>query len=208
LYSVPKGCKTFYKRFNEQLTISSISSQEKWCRDLNIVLDKSDWNAFYNLPFRTSIDTNLRYFQYRVLHRILTTNRFLHIIHIADHDLCSFCNNTSETLVHLFVECEYVIDVWLELNKWLVKNGFTNLGIFSKIDIILGIEGVDIIVNLCLQIAKISIYRCKLKNCKPTFAAVKANIKHIMHVEQYIAQTNNNMNKFYGKWSSLFHSLH
>jgi hypothetical protein len=68
-------------------------------------------------------------------------------------------------------------------------------------------KDVDIIVNLCIQIAKFSIYRCKLNNSRPTFAAVKANIKHGMCTEKYIAQTNNNMNKFYGKWASLFHSL-
>jgi hypothetical protein len=188
--------------------MSGIGSQEKWCRELNVMLDINDWKIYYNLPFQTSIDTYLRYFQYRVLHRIITTNRFLHIVKIADNDLCSFCNNTSETIVHLFVECDCVLDVWLELHKWLVSNGFTHLNQFSKKDIILGIMGEDIIINLCLQIAKLSIYRCKLNNSKPSFAAVKANIKHLMLTEKYIAQTNNNMTKFYGKWSSFFHRLH
>jgi hypothetical protein len=33
-----------------------------------------------------------------------------------------------------------------------------------------------------------------LNNTRPAMAAVKANIKHIMNIEKYIAQTNNNMN--------------
>jgi hypothetical protein len=126
---------------------------------------------------------------------------------VVDHDRCSFCDIDSETLVHMFVECNFVTDVWNQLHAWLVKNGYTQLKPFSKKDIILGIKDVDIVVNLCIQIVKISIYRCRLNHSRPTMAAVKANIKYIMFIETYIAQTNNNMNKFYGKWASLFHKL-
>jgi hypothetical protein len=38
-------------------------------------------------------------------------------------------------------------------------------------------------------------------------AAVKVNIKYIIFIEKYIAQTNYTMNTFYGKWASLFHNL-
>jgi hypothetical protein len=65
---------------------------------------------------------------------------------------------------------------------------------------------VDIVVNVCIQIAKLSIYRCRVNNSRPTMAAVKSN-KYIMCTDTYIAQTNNTMNKCYGKWASLFHSL-
>jgi hypothetical protein len=121
--------------------------------------------------------------------------------------VCSCCNNASKSIVHLCVQCEFVEDVWLKLHVWLVKNGHIQLNQFTDIDIILGMKDVDIVVNLCIQITKLSIYRSKLNNTRPTMAAVKANIKHIMNIEKYIAQTNSNMNKFYGKWASKFHSL-
>jgi hypothetical protein len=38
--------------------------------------------------------------------------------------------------------------------------------------------------------------------------AMKANIKHGIGIQKYIAQTNNNMNRCYGEWASVFHSLH
>jgi hypothetical protein len=90
------------------------------CTKTNIYfLEVDDWKHSYMLPFQTYIDTNLIYFQYIILHRILTTNRFLFIVMIADNDLCSFCNNASESIVHLFVQCQFVEDVW---HAWLVKN--------------------------------------------------------------------------------------
>jgi hypothetical protein len=107
----------------------------------------------------------------------------------------------------VFVECSHVSDVWNQLHAWLVRNGYTQLEPFSKRDIILGIEAADIVVNLCIHIAKLSIYRCRVNNSRPTMAAVKANLKYVMCTDKYIAQTNNTMNKCYGKWASLFHSL-
>jgi hypothetical protein len=120
--SVLKGCKLFYHKFNNTQTNTSILSQGKWSRDLHSSLEVDDWKHSYILPFQTSIETNLRYFQYRILHRILTTNRCLFIVKIADNDLCWFCSNASESIVHLCVHCEFVEDVWLELHAWLVKN--------------------------------------------------------------------------------------
>jgi hypothetical protein len=98
---------------------------------------------------------------------------------VVDHDRCSFCDIAIETLVHLCVECSHVSDVWNQLHAWLVRNGYTHLEQFSKRDIILGIETVDIVVNVCIKITKLSIYRCRLNNSRPTMAAVKANIKYI-----------------------------
>jgi exonuclease III len=126
VYIAPKGCKYFYSLFHKKVDLAHVGSKDKWVRDLDIHIDNEEWKHFYMLPFRSSIDTNLRYFQYRILQRILTTNRFLFIIKVVDHDRCSFCNVASETLVHMFVECNIVSDVWNQLHAWLVKNGYTN----------------------------------------------------------------------------------
>jgi hypothetical protein len=41
----------------------------------------------------------------------------------------------------------------------------------------------------------------------PTFPTVKAYIKYIKEIEQYIAYTNNKEDRYLGKWSSLLNSL-
>jgi hypothetical protein len=66
-----------------------VGSKDKWVRDLDIHIENEEWKYVYMLPFRSSIDTNLRYVQYRILQRILTTNRFLFIIKVVDLDRCS-----------------------------------------------------------------------------------------------------------------------
>jgi hypothetical protein len=126
--SAPKGCTLFYHKFNNTQVNTFIVSKGNWSRDLNASLEVDDRKHSYMLPFQISIDTNLRYVQYRILHRSLTTNRFLFIVKIADKYLCSFWNNASESIVHLCVQCGFVEDVGLELHAWLVKNGqFTDM---------------------------------------------------------------------------------
>ena len=49
-----------------------------------------------------------------ILYRILGTKELL--FKIKSHEgKCSFCNEYSETIVHLFVQCKVVRKFWLEL---------------------------------------------------------------------------------------------
>ena len=42
-----------------------------------------EWDQIYRIPFKVAIDTKSREFQYKVLHRYLATNMFLHKIGLA-----------------------------------------------------------------------------------------------------------------------------
>ena len=39
-----------------------------------------DWKEIYCIPFRVTVDSRSREFQFNVLHRYLATNKFLHKI--------------------------------------------------------------------------------------------------------------------------------
>lgn len=53
-------------------------------------------------------DSKLQWLQYRVNHRILTTNTFLKMIGKSDNDLCTFCLEERESLEHIMYDCEKV----------------------------------------------------------------------------------------------------
>ena len=65
-------------------------------------------------------DTTLRWFQYRISHRILATKEYLFEIKIKDSKLCTFCNIEPESLIHLCVECEHVENVWHMLENLIL----------------------------------------------------------------------------------------
>ena len=50
-----------------------------------------EWNEIYKLPFKVAMDTKTREFQYKILHRYLTTNAFLHKIGLKPSAVCTFC---------------------------------------------------------------------------------------------------------------------
>ena len=65
-------------------------------------------------------------FQYKILNRILATNRFLYKIKPIVTDKCWYCKK-SESITHIFFSCEKVKGFWKELKKWLLNNANISL---------------------------------------------------------------------------------
>jgi hypothetical protein len=103
-----KRCRIYYNTLISIENKQILKSQEKWLHDLNIDFESSTWNHAYTISYTSTLDTDLRYFQFRILHRVLTTNRYLKIIGVNEDDLCNFCKQESETLLHLVTECVHV----------------------------------------------------------------------------------------------------
>ena len=61
-----------------------------------------DWEKIYLLPFKTTLHTKLREFQYKILNRILYTNEMLFKFKKVDSPLCYFCGKELNTLEHFF----------------------------------------------------------------------------------------------------------
>jgi len=67
-------------------------------------------------------DSKLKKFQYKLLHRALPTNTFLVKIGIKNSDLCNFCKNASDSILHYIWLCPVV--TVLESDKNLVRRNF------------------------------------------------------------------------------------
>ena len=57
------------------------------------------------LVFIISRDTYTQWFQTRIVHRILGTKSLLFKMNIVHDNLCSFCNENEETILHIFWDC-------------------------------------------------------------------------------------------------------
>ena len=58
-----------------------------------------------------------RSFQYRLLHRSLVMNTHLYQWKILSTNLCTFCEETKETMEHLLCSCSVVLPIWEEATK-------------------------------------------------------------------------------------------
>ena len=68
--------------------------------------------------------TKFRSFQYRLLMRSIVTNSHLYRWGKRETNLCSFCEESKESLPHLFVLCKYVTPVWEGGRKMCVVAGY------------------------------------------------------------------------------------
>ena len=97
-----KPTKPFYKMMVQKHNVHPAKSQEKWQIRLEKESVKEDWHIIYSIPFTTLISTKLQAFQHKMNLRILFTNEKLMKCNLSETEMCSFCFETRESLVHLF----------------------------------------------------------------------------------------------------------
>ena len=90
---------------------SPVNTELFWIDALNLE-DDIEWNKIHDNNFTCSIETQMRAFYFKVFHRAICTNKFLHKIGRSDSPFCCFCKKIDETLVHLFCECEKITSLW------------------------------------------------------------------------------------------------
>ena len=109
LYKV--SSKNIYKEVRSKVEIIP-TAQLKYSEKYNHQLD---WKGIYCIPFRVTVDSRSREFQFKVLHRYLATNKFLHKIGFLPSFLCTFCKRESESSEHLLIECDHSNKFWQDL---------------------------------------------------------------------------------------------
>ncbi|XP_021356585.1 uncharacterized protein LOC110452408 [Mizuhopecten yessoensis] len=115
-----KDLRYVYKAIVANYKHYPIERQEKWNRKLNTNLnDDIGWEKIYLTSFLVTIDTKLQNLQFKILHRILTTNSFLYQINVKDEDLCTFCRDAPESIEHLFFNCVKINNIWNDLMAWV-----------------------------------------------------------------------------------------
>ena len=78
-----------------------------------------DWEQVYMPPRKSTIESKMRSFQFKILHNVLFLNAKLFKMHIVDTPLCWFCKEGNETPTHLFSQCVVTTSYWEFLQEWL-----------------------------------------------------------------------------------------
>ena len=71
--------------------------------------------------------------------RILPTNRLLRLMKIRQSDLCSFCDKETESISHLFWECESALRFWKSLSLLVSETNVLRID-FNQLNILFGIS--------------------------------------------------------------------
>ena len=159
--------------------------------------------------YRVTNVARFRSFQYRLIQRGLITNIQLYKWNIVESSQCTFCSETPETVLHLFVECSCVRKIWQSVCEFIgeeygpvaLKQWASNIIMNNVVDFKCSI------VNFIVLIFKQYIYsqRCLKKELK--WQELKGKIKTIERVERYIAVKNNKVHLHAKKWGRKISSL-
>ena len=154
--------KLLYEAFSSKIS-SNPTSMKKYNEMFNTRTFELDWERIFSLPFKITLNTRLREFQYKVLHIICYTNIMLFKFGLADSPLCYLCNKQLETLKQLFFYCSKVSTFWNELNILLKSQKLIYKNFHIK-DILFGLFSADnvddnILVNYIILESKYLIFR-------------------------------------------------
>ena len=154
-----------------------------------------DWKGVYSLAFRTTLQSKLREFQFKILNRIVFTNEKLFRFGMADSPTCAFCQTEVESLEHLLFSCKVSSKFWKHVLSWLrdynifVENIKEEDVIFGKFDI----ADDFFLFNHILLLGKFYIYSKKCQNVLPSLQGFIARTERVYNIELHIARKRNKL---------------
>ena len=175
-----KSCQFFYKKHLSLHSEQPKHQQERWNIELDSMIE--NWNFIYQLPFSNSKNNKYIMFQYKIIHRILSTNALLYKYKLKETHLCSFCNEIKETISHLFWGCIVVRNFWLEISKILREQCDIEIP-NTAVEIVLGSETLSNFENFIVILIKYYIYSCRLKASVPSTPGIINMLKHTYEIE-------------------------
>ena len=150
-----------------------------------------DWKWIYLLPGLVTLDSHFRSFQYKNLNNVLYLNKKLFTLRKSTSPLCPFCKLSDERVLHLFYECNIILNLWNELDLFF-ENEFTLFDLTLQAAF-LGFLNVDsellLIQNHLLLIFKIYIYNSRKSESLKIKSLIR-EITKVKNIEEKISLNN------------------
>ena len=196
IITCPSGAKYYYDTLCDK---SEPNFCNKWNEKLN---ENVNWKTVFYMVSKMK-EIKLRWFQLRIMNRIIGTNITLKAMNIRDDDLCTFCNEETETIEHLFTECMFAIQFWNNVKALLMEHDIIQNDFLLDPKCILFGNSDNTISDALLyfiQVAKYFIYKSRCEECIPIFETFKGYFKKKFQTIKYIAMKNNALDKFEIEW--------
>lgn len=198
-----KPSRIVYKKLVSKKGELPKSSQQKWREDVVFAPKQEiNWKAAYQLSFQCTKSSKLIAFNFKFLHRRLSTNNFLKKIGFVDSEKCTFCQGEIEKLIHLFWDCPKTQSFWISLNSWLEICQVIVKEKPLQPDTALGLKPdsskYKLQINFCCLNAKYYIWLCRLKECDPKLNNFLRYLRYIQELEN-----NSNTTASQKKWEPL-----
>ena len=197
-----KPSRIVYKKLISEKSESPNQSQQKWQEHIILMTKQGfNWKEAYQMAFQCTKSTKLITFNFKFLHRRISTNNFLKKIGLVDSEKCTFCEKETEKLAHLFWTCPKTQVFWTNFKVWLqsCKVIAKETPLEPVIALRLRPDGSknNLQINFCCLNAKYYIWLCRQKKCSPKLNNFLQYLKHIYEIE------NNTTTIALKKWEPL-----
>ena len=168
-----------------------------------------EYKKIYSLPFKTTLDTKPREFQYKLLNNIVFTTKKLFRFKMIQSPLCAFGKTEIESPEHLFFYCNTTKEFWQLFSSWLTRINLTKMSITLQ-KVLFGVfdaKDDKTILSHLILLAKFYLHKCKLNVIYPCFKVFLAKVKTTYQIERKIAFDNNKLSAHHKKGSKVLPCL-
>ena len=193
-----KGAKPIYE------ALIGTAGKSNPCKTWEQILGKEiDWKKIFKTINQIK-ETKMRWFQMKIVYRILVSNSILFKMNIVHSDKCNFCLLEKDSVIHYLWECTHVQQFWADFLN-LIKskcNHCDRLGLNSSL-ILFGNDGntkTDACFDDILLRTKFFIYKCRINKIKPTIQYFTNDLKQAYKVDEYVHKIEMHVEEFHRKW--------
>ena len=197
-YCIQKGSKCIQNIINKNnVTPTAVRKWDNMFEDL-------EWKKIFPFCHKITQEAQLKWFQTRLLHRLLPTQKYLYLCKLVDSPDCNFCEQEEQTISHMLYDCTVIFQFWTDFQQMLKSKcqHCNNFSIDSEL-VLFGVKKnikTDKVLDLIILQAKFYIYKCKLQDLKPVISTFICLLKDKYTIEQYNAYINNRQTKFHNEW--------
>ena len=172
-----------------------------WSHDLGKDFTDREWHCILLNSYYTSSSTKLRFFQYRLITRRLTTNVQVSKYKEEQSSKCTFCNLVNETIAHLFWECNSVVKLWKAILRWMKYMLHLDMQMTREGIMLLNFQGESAkLINTIVVCTTQYIYSCKYYHKELNFSELMYRITDLCNIEKIVANRGNKYFAYYCKW--------
>ena len=180
---------------------SKDASKALWKKDLGLSIEQVEWEKILKSSFNISNYVTLRYFQYKILNRILKMKR-----QVAKwkeiSPLCTFCQEKEETFLHLLWQCNETQKMWKLLQKWIRYFLQEKCNLMPELIIFNNYKGKSKkLIDTLILTMKRFIFVKKVLEQQVNFCAYLSEVNHMRKIERITTYQSNKMKTFYAKWN-------
>ena len=174
------------------------------CKTWERILDKEiDWGKIFG-SINQIKETKLRWFQMKIVYRVIVSNSILLKMNIVNSNKCNFCLIDKDSVLHYLWECTYVQQFWNDLLHLLKSkcNHCDRLRL-NAVLALFGQDGntkTDVCFDNILLKAKFFIYKCRINKIKPNIQHFEHELKQMYKIDEYMHKMEMRVEEFHRKW--------